>query len=914
MLENNRKYDNEVQENYDIMIRGMTLEEKARFVNGATFFGSAAIKRLGLSRMQLLDGGTGMNFEQLFGDFYSQMEEETNSTNGMMGSTTLKNVIENYYHPEKLNAEEMKVYKEIKDKLDAQTCGEYAPGCFPPGILLGATFNKDVVHAVGEALGAEALLFGVNILLGTPNVNIHRDPLNGRLFEGYSEDPCLVTTLAPELVKGVQKFDVAANVKHFAANNQETNRVGINETISERALQEIYFPGFKACVQEGKVQTVMSAYNAINGVPCTENHWLLTDLLREEWGFDGMVVSDWGAVYHPVEALVAGNDLAMPGPIDGAPLVKAVEEGRLEEKVLDRAVKRIFEVRDFTLWNSFADEPQTTIGTETISFRSQEADMFNKEELYEATRKAAYDAAVEGIVLLKNENNTLPLQKDNVSKLVIAGSGAEQLLECGTGSAGITTNRTSSLAQGLRKTFEEQRVIVPEEHGYNYFNEMYGKEILGKSDEFGVKKNANLDAKQKDDFRVKENTNANAKTDVNADVKTDPNHDMKTDVQLCEISHVVVVAKVSGMEGNDRNNLQLNLQDDMLMTELKELKKKHAFKVTLVLNVCGPVETASYEEFTDAILVTFLPGMEGGHALADLMTGKESPSGKLPLTFPKRYEDTPTYLNFPGDGYEVNYGEGIYVGYRYYDTKKVEPAYPFGFGLSYTTFEIKDLKITNASTEVDKIVQSEGAVVEEKSVKQHVALQNIDAVSFCDAIKVTVTVKNTGNMEGSEVVQIYISDVDSTLPKPVKELKAFEKVHLQPGESREITFILNQDQFASYDMDYRMWIAEEGYYDIIVATSSSEKDIVQSERVYLVNQTPYSYGLNSTVKVLYEEPQLKESIKALWTVKQWDWQIVESNYQYTANRKLSEILPEKCEENDKDISAYIEAVEKVVKL
>lgn len=894
MLENNRKYDSEVQKNYDIMIRDMTLEEKARFVNGATFFGSAAIKRLGLSRMQLLDGGTGMNFEQLFGDFYSQMEEDTNSTNGMMGSTTLKNVIENYYHPEKLNAEEMKVYKEIKDKLDAQTCGAYAPGCFPPGILLGATFNKDVVHAVGEALGAEARLFGVNILLGTPNVNIHRDPLNGRLFEGYSEDPCLVATLAPELVKGVQKFDVAANVKHFAANNQETNRVGINETISERALQEIYFPGFKACVQEGKVQTVMSAYNAINGVPCTENHWLLTDLLREEWGFDGMVVSDWGAVYHSVEALVAGNDLAMPGPIDGTPLVKAVEEGRLDEKVLDQAVKRIMEVRDFALWNSFADETQTTIGTQTICIRSEQADLFDKNELYEATKKAAYDAAVEGIVLLKNESQTLPLQKDDVSKVVIVGSGAEQLLECGSGSAGITTNRTSSLAQGLRETFGEQKIIVPKDNGYDYFNDMYSKEILGK-----VQK---LDTKQKETSDMKEDWHSDEKQNVNSDV------------QLEGISHVVVVAKVSGMEGNDRNDLQLNLQDDMLMTELKELKKKQSFKVILVLNVCGPVDVTPYEEFTEAIMVCFLPGMEGGHALADLVTGKQSPSGKLPLTFPKRYEDTPTFLNFPGDGYEVNYGEGIYVGYRYYDKKKVEPAYPFGFGLSYTTFEIKDLKITDASTGVDNHVQLEGAGEEEKLAKQHLTLQNIDAVTFRDAIKVIVTVRNTGDMEGSEVVQIYISDIDSTLPKPVKELKTFEKVHLQPGESKEVTFILNKEQFASYDMDYRMWIAEEGYYDIIVATSSSERDIVQSERVYLVNKTPYSYGLNSTIKVLYEEPQLKESLRVLWTTKQWDWQIVESNYQYTANRKLSEILPEECEENDRDILAYMEAAEKVVKL
>ncbi len=882
MLENNRKYDDEVQRIYDIIIREMTLEEKARFVNGATFFGSAGIQRLALSRMQLLDGGTGMNFEQLFGDYYSQMEEETNSTNGMMGSTTLTNVIENYYNPQKLNDDEMKVYNEIKEKLDAQTCGEYAPSCFPPGILLGATFNKDVVRAVGEALGAEALLFGVHILLGTPNVNIHRDPLNGRLFEGYSEDPCLVSTLAPELVKGVQKFDVAANVKHFAANNQETNRVGINETISERALQEIYFPGFKACVQEGKVQTVMSAYNRINGIPCTENYWLLTELLREEWGFDGMVVSDWGAVYHPVEALMAGNDLAMPGPIDGTPLVKAVEEGRLDEKVLNQAVKRIMEVRDFALWNSWADEIETTIGTQTIGFHSEEADMFDKEELYRATTKAAYDAAVEGIVLLKNENNTFPLQGDKISKLVIAGSGAEQLLECGTGSAGITTNRTSSLASGLKEVLGEQKVFVPDGNGYDYFDVIYCKEVIGKSVNSGEKKIVNLDAIQ----------------NTNCDKKERPNLIAEIDTQLQQLSHVIVVAKVSGMEGNDRNDLHLNLQDDMLMTQLHELKKQQDMKITLVLNTCGPIETAAYEEFTDAIFVTFLPGMEGGRALADLMVGKQSPSGKLPITFPKRYEDTPTFLNFPGDGYEVNYGEGIYVGYRYYDKKKIEPAYPFGYGLSYTTFEVTDMQVK--------------AVGDEALMKRK--LSGVETVIFDNELKLTVTVQNTGERAGAEVLQIYISDTDSTLPKPVKELKAFEKVWLEPGESKEVTFTLNKEQFASYDMDYKEWIAEEGYYDILVATSSSEQDVVQSERVYLVNQTPYSYGLNSPVKVLYEEPQLKECVKGLWNTKQWDWQIVESNYQYTPNRKLSEILPEACGENDEAVLAFIVSVKQVVKL
>ncbi len=857
-MDNNRD-----KHNYKDIVEQMTLEEKARLVNGATFFGMAAIVRLGIPRLQLLDGGTGMNFEQLFGDYYSQMEEETNSTNGMMGSTVLTHVIDNYYHPEKLTEAELEVRSWIKERLERQTHSDYAPGCFPPGILLGATFNKEVVNAVGEALGAEADLFGVDILLGTPNVNIHRDPLNGRLFEGYSEDPCLVSELAPELVKGVQKFGVAANVKHFAANNQETNRVGINETISERALKEIYLPGFKACVQEGQAKTVMSAYNRINGVPCTESYWLLTEELRNNWGFDGMVVSDWGAVYHPVEALEAGNDLAMPGPIDGTPIVEAVQSGGLDESVLNQAVERLLKLIADCKQDVLEGQEKVTIGSEEVKLVPKGQGRYQKEQLMCATTKAAYDAAVEGIVLLKNENSTFPLHKEQVSKLVIVGSGAQQLLECGSGSAGITTNRTSSLADGLTDMLGEKKVLVPDNNGYDYFDDIYRKEIIGKPQEFRA------------------------------------NDNPKSVPQLEEISHVIVVAKVSGMEGNDRNDIHLDLQDDMLMTELCQLKKQHDMKITLVLNICGPIETTAYEEFTDAIFVTFLPGMEGGRALADLMIGKKSPSGKLPITFPKRYEDTPTFLNFPGDGYEVNYGEGIYVGYRYYDKKKVEPAYPFGYGLSYTTFDIKDLRVETAKT-TDEI--------------QSKNLSGVETVIFDDKLNIRVTVKNSGERVGAEVLQIYISDTDSTLPKPVKELKAFEKVCLEPGETKEVTFTLNKEQFASYDMDYKEWIAEEGYYDILVATSSSEQDVVQSERVYLLNQTPYSYGLNSTVKVLYEEPQLKECIKGLWHEKQWDWQIVESNYQYTPNRKLSEILPEECRENDEAILAFIASVEQVVKL
>ena len=787
----------------------MTLEEKATLVNGASFFGMAGLERFDIPALQLLDGGTGMNFEQLFGDLYSRAEKETNSTNGMVGSTVLTHVIDRYYEPEKLTEEELEVRSWIEEQLRARTGRDYAPGCFPPGILLGATFNPDVVRTVGEALGAEARLFGVQILLGSPNVNIHRDPLNGRLFEGYSEDPCLVSILAPELVKGVQKFKVAANVKHFAANNQETNRVGINETISGRALQEIYYPGFKACVQEGKVETVMSAYNRINGVPCTESYKLLTEELRDKWGFEGTVLSDWGAVYHPVEAIQAGNDLAMPGPLPAEPIIDAVNEGRLSMDVLDQAVLRLLKTIAYCLNSPYKNVDSISIGEKEIPMWAVNTcgdGAPDLDAIYEATTAAAYESAAEGIVLLKN-NDVYPLGAEE--RILLTGS--ENFLTCGTGSAGITTNRNTSFEECIGGTYV----------GYDYDFEAYCKQVRN--------------------------------------------------------VHIILTATVSGMEGNDRPHMRIAEADDLALRQLIDFKKEYGCKLSLVLNVCGPVDLRDYEADLDAIWCVFLPGMEGAHALADLMLGKRTPSGKLPITFPKRYEDTPTFLNFPGEGYEVNYGEGIYVGYRYYDKKKVVPAYPFGFGLSYTTFKIDNCKA--------------------------------DKEEFDGDLKVSLTVTNTGNFPGAEVIQLYISDETSMLPKPVKELKKFRKVFLQPGESKDITFTLTKKDFMSFDMDYNEWLAEEGYYHILIATSSAEADIKGDIRVYLDTRSPYSYGLTSTVKTIFEKEPLKEALFTLWNEMGWDMQIIASNYQYTPNRTIEQIMPAAPSESSRQ--SFLAKVEKV---
>ena len=778
----------------DNILENMTIEEKTRLVNGDSFFGMDYIERLGVPRMQLLDGGTGINFEQLFGDMYSR-EGNVESTNGMVGATALTHVIDCFYEPDRLNDMELEMREFIVNKLEERTgAKDMAPGCFPPGILLGATFDKEIVEQVGEALGIESRLYGVNVLLGSPNVNIHRDPRNGRLFEGYSEDPCLVATLAPELVKGVQKFKVAANVKHFAANNQEYNRVGINETISERALQEIYFPGFKACVKEGRVETVMSAYNKINGIACTRNSWILTKLLREEWGFKGAVVSDWGAVYEPVEAVQAGNDLAMPGPIDNKVLLEAVKEGKLTEKELDVAVRRLLKLINY------CSEP---LEKDILPKNNANQAMFDSvTELTEYTDNVAYRAAVAGIVMLKNENEIFPIR---FKRVVVIGSGSEKMLECGTGSAGITTNRGTSFVEELKKEIGEENVIK--------------------------------------------------------------------DISSADLA--LVVASVGGMEGNDRDDIYMDKDDRALLDSLIV----RGIRVGLILNTSGPVDISDYEPYIDGIFSMFLPGMQGAKAMAHILSGRCNPSGKLPVTFPMRIEDTPSYVNFPGDGYQVNYGEGIYVGYRYYDTKKIQPRYPFGYGLSYSKFRFHNIAC--------------------------------DRVTFTDELNVDIEIANVSSVAGAEVIQVYIHDVVSTISKPYKELKTFKKVHLAAGE--RIT--LDKHMFESYDGDYHKFIAEEGEYDIIVASSSGEKDVKAIKRVYLEGKSEYSYGINSTVKVMYEHSELKKALYDLWNREKWDIGIVESNYQYTSSHKLVEILPENIEvlRTKDSYKRFIETIEKVRK-
>ena len=828
------------------ILEQMTIEEKADMVCGASNFCTADASRYGVPAIRMLDGGTGINYEQLIADLIlswrtNPRDEEEAWLMKDFSATEERNVIFDYFRPDKLTEKETKVWKKVRAYLKEQfiknttnndttlafveMAGDAAadimsPACFPCGMMLGATFNPDVVNQTGHALGREARAYGVSMLLGTPNINIHRDPLGGRLFEGFSEDPCLVAKLAPEYVKGVQEEGVAANIKHFAANNQEKNRQGINETISERALQEIYFPGFRACVEQAQPATVMAAYNKINGTACTANEWLLDGILRKYWGFEGMVVSDWGAVYDPIAALKAGNDLNMPGiTADPEKVVQAVEAGELTEEELDRNVARVLELMD--------------------TYGSSECYDMSAQYIMDMSKQAAYKAACEGIVLLKNENGIFPIRskgkagndsvfetvsdEEVMSGVVLCGSGAIRLYDCGTGSAGITTDKTSSIYEGLIQNGVEVSIGIP---------------AAGKR---------------------------------------------------AGISTYICVARIPGMEGNDRKNMKLAPEDTRILNQMLDLKRENPMvKLGLILNVSGPVDLALWEHELDGIFCMFLPGMEGGHAMADILTGRVNPSGKLPLTFPKKHKDTPTYLNFPGDGYQVNYGEGIYVGYRYYDKKMVEPLYPFGHGLSYSHFEISNERAIADAVPVE-LVYPDGKV------------DNKKMPVLTDSLRIAVDVINQGPeefSEGMEVVQLYISDPYATISKPVKELKAFKKIRLAYGEREKVTFTLTKEDFASFDSDLHQWVTEEGVYNILIGNSS--RNIVCSMPIYLDAKTAYSYSIETPIKVLYENSVTKAHMNHLWLRLGLDPADIDNKYEYEPHTRLLDLVHLKCENPEQE--------------
>jgi beta-glucosidase len=634
----------------------------------------------------------------------------------------------------------------------------YYATAWPVATLLASTWDTKLVKEVGMAMGNEVKEYGVDVLLG-PGLNIHRNPLGGRNFEYYSEDPLVSGKMAAAMVNGIQSNGVGTSIKHYAVNNQETNRNTVNAIVSERALREIYLKGFQITVKESNPWTVMSSYNYLNGKYTSENYDLLTTILRKEWGFKGLVMTDWFGGKDAVAQMKAGNDLLMPGtPAQKKAITDAVNDKTLDIKVLNENAERIV--------NYILGSPAY------INYAFS-----NKPDL-KAHALIARRAAADGMVLLKNEKNTLPVTTG--VKIAVFGNTSFDFVSGGTGSGDVNEEYTISLVQGLLNAG-----LTLDDELKNIYNTYVTAEKAKQP-----KKNF-FEEFMNPTPRIAElivpDDMINKKAEVN-------------DIAL------ITIGRNAG-EGSDRKLNNFNLTEEEKTLIEKTAKAFHAKKkkIILVINSGGVIETASWRNNVDAILLTWQPGLEAGNAVADLLSGKVNPSGKLATTFPVQYENDITARNFPGKEFpektttgmmgmkaipaEVSYEEGIYVGYRYYNTFNVKPAYEFGYGLSYTEFQYSNILLS--SNTFDK---------------------NIIA-------KVTVT--NKGKVAGKEVVQLYLSAPEGKMDKPSVELKAFAKTGLlKPGQSEKISFILNPGDLASFNTAATAWIADAGTYKIKLGSSS----------------------------------------------------------------------------------------------
>lgn len=627
----------------------------------------------------------------------------------------------------------------------------YYTTAFPVEIMLASTWNRELLEEVGKAMGEEVREYGVDVLLA-PAMNIHRNPLCGRNFEYYSEDPVLSGEMASSFVKGVQSQGVGACIKHFVANNQETNRMVVDTIVSERALREIYLRGFEIAVKKSKPWSVMSAYNKLNGKYCSQNEWLLKKVLREEWGFEGFVMSDWYAGDNPVEQLKAGNDLIMPGKAyqvnterrdEIEEIMEALKEGKLSEEVLDECVRNILKV--------LVNAP---------SFKNYRYS--NKPDL-EKHAKVAYEAGAEGVVLLRNEE-ALPLSEN--SKIALFGTGQIETIKGGTGSGDTHPRYAISILEGIKErglNFDEELAKTYED----YIKKMREtEEYKPRRDSWGTI----IKPKLSENFLSEKEVHKLAK---------------KNDVA------VIVISRISG-EGYDRKPVKGDFylsddETDLIKTVSREFHEQGK-KVIVLLNIGSPVEVVSWRDLVDGILLVWQAGQETGRIVADVLTGRINTSGKLPTTFPRDYSDVPSWT-FPGEPKDnpqkVVYEEDIYVGYRYYDTFGVEPAYEFGYGLSYTTFEYSDLNVS------------------------------FDG----ETLRVQYRIENTGGRAGKEVSQVYIKAPKGKIDKPFQELKAFHKTRLlNPGESEEVVLEIPVRDLASFNGEE--WVVEAGEYEVRVGASS----------------------------------------------------------------------------------------------
>ncbi len=743
------------------------------------------------------------------------------------------------------------------------------PGtAFPVGVAMAASWNEKLINEIGIAIGEEARAKKADILLG-PCVNIHRNPLGGRNFESYSEDPFLTGRMGVNFVKGVQSLRVATSVKHYALNNQETSRSSYDAEVDERTLREIYLPAFETIVKEADPMTFMAAYNLFRGVHCTENRYLLTDILRDEWGFKGFVMSDWDATHSTVAAAKAGLDLEMPGKpkfFTKEKLIRAVKEGKLSEAEIDEKVINILSV--YFRIGIFDDKntlPKGELNTP-------------------AHQQLAARAAREAIVLLKNKNNILPLDKKKIKTIAVIGPNASVNRVGGGGSSEVKPFYSVSPLDGLKNklgdnvkllynegvdiTPKDLPVVGPEylippgakkgEHGLKaeYFNNsnMEGEPVVTRIDKtidfnwgqkspdeniqvdrFSARWTGKLIAPKTGRIKIGVLSNDGSYLYINGkllinnwgmhgpllrtteiDVVKGKEYDIKVEfseignnaevalkwelditknsydpkaVELAKKADVAIVfAGLSPKyesEGYDRESMDMPGAQDELIKAVAKANRN----TIVVINSGTPVTMKRWINDAQSVVQAWYLGQETGNAIADVLFGDYNPSGKLPVTFPVNYEDYPGYPSYNRVQNKAVHEEGLFVGYRYYDSKNIRPLFPFGHGLSYTSFEYSDATIT----------------------------RNDDGT-----VDVSLQVKNSGKREGSEVVQLYIHDVKSSVARPFKELKGFSKVTLKPGEVKKVTMKLNKRAFSFYDVSSKKWVAEPGEFDILIGSSSGD--------------------------------------------------------------------------------------------
>jgi beta-glucosidase len=682
------------------IVSQMTLEEKAGICTGASHWTTTPVERLGVPEMIVSDGPHGV-----------RRVPDVNSI--------------------------------AMESLPAT--------CFPTASCLASSWDVDLIRKMGEALAEECVALNVDVLLG-PGANMKRSPLGGRNFEYFSEDPYLAGEMAASLINGIQSKGVGTSLKHYAANNQEFQRFSISAEVDERTLREIYLPAFEKAVKQAQPWTVMCSYNKVNGTFASEHHHLLTEILKNEWGFEGLVVSDWGAVRDRVAALKGGLDWEMPGPQDRRvkAVVEAVRSGELDEAVLDESVRRILR----------------------IVFKAKETPKNGKFDV-DAHHGLAHKIASEGMILLKN-NGLLPL--NDQQHIAVIGRAAENAHFQGGGSSHINPTKVAVPFKELQAQAPDAELTYAE--GYPIDNS-FRQDLIDQA------------------------------------------------VTLAQSADVAVLyialPTFKESEGYDRTDLDLTEQQVALIKAVSKIQPN----TVVVLNNGAPVAMSEWIEGVAAVLEGWMMGQAGGVAIADVLFGKVNPCGKLAETFPLNLADTPAHLNWPGGAGEVHYGEGLFIGYRYYDAKEMPVLFPFGHGLSYTTFAYSNPKVS-AKTFKDT-----------------------------DGVTVTVDVTNTGEIAGKEIVQLYVHDQKSGLVRPEKELKGFAKVELQPGETKSVSIPLDFRAFAYYHPEYKQWITEDGDFDLLIAASAFDIHHTLTVMLESTLSLPCILDKESTIREWMADPRGK---------------------------------------------------------